>query len=62
MIPVYAIYNLGCFYARNGEADRAIAAVGEALPLIPSLVEWSKQDTDLDSLRDLPAFQALYEK
>jgi len=58
----YAIYNLGCFYARNGEADRAIAAVGEALPLIPSLVEWSKQDTDLDSLRDLPAFQALYEK
>jgi hypothetical protein len=58
----YAIYNLGCFYARNGESERAIAAVGEALPLIPSLVEWSKQDTDLDSLRDLPAFQALYDK
>jgi hypothetical protein len=58
----YAIYNLGCFYARAGESERAIAAVGEALPLIPSLVEWSKQDTDLDSLRDLPAFQALYEK
>lgn len=58
----YAIYNLGCFYARAGEADKAIAAVGEALPLIPSLVEWSKQDTDLDSLRDLPAFQSLYEK
>jgi hypothetical protein len=58
----YAIYNLGCFYARAGESDRAIAAVGEALPLIPSLEEWSKQDTDLDSLRDLPAFQALYDK
>jgi DinB family protein len=58
----YAIYNLGCFYARAGESDRAIAAVGEALPLIPSLVEWSKQDTDLDSLRDMPAFQALYDK
>ena len=58
----YAIYNLGCFYALNGETDRAIAAVGEALPLIPSLVEWSKQDTDLDSLRDIPAFQALYDK
>jgi hypothetical protein len=57
----YAIYNLGCFYARNGETDRAIAAVGEALPLIPSLVEWSKQDTDLDSLRQIPAFQALYD-
>src|SRR5215831_15855818 len=47
----YAIYNLGCFYARRGEAAQAIAAVGEALPLIPSLVEWSKQDSDLDSLR-----------
>jgi DinB superfamily len=58
----YAIYNLGCFYALNGETDRAIAAVGEALPLIPSLVEWSKQDTDLDSLREIPAFQALYSK
>ena len=29
----YAIYNLGCFYARNGETAQAIAAVGEALPL-----------------------------
>jgi len=56
----YAIYNLGCFYARNGEMERAIAAVGEALPLIPSLVEWSRQDSDLDSLRNIPAFQALY--
>jgi len=62
MMYGYAIYNLGCFYALNGETDRAIAAVGEALPLIPSLVEWSKQDTDLDSLRDIPAFQALYDK
>jgi hypothetical protein len=58
----YAIYNLGCFYARNGETAQAIAAVAEALPLIPSLVEWSKQDSDLDSLRDIPAFQALYNK
>src|SRR5215471_12146480 len=44
-------------YRERGETAR-----GEALPLIPSLVEWSKQDTDLDSLRDIPAFQALYEK
>ncbi len=56
----YAIYNLGCFYALRGETAKAIAAVGGALPLIPSLVEWSKQDPDLDSLRDIPAFQALY--
>jgi len=58
----YAIYNLGCFYARNDEKERAVTAVGEALQLIPSLVEWSKQDPDLDSLRDLQSFQALYEQ
>jgi hypothetical protein len=56
----YASYNLGCAYARRGETAQAIDAVGEALSLIPALVEHSKQDTDLDSLRDLPAFQALY--
>jgi hypothetical protein len=56
----YAIYNLGCYYARTGKIAQAIAAVGEALPLIPSLVEWSKQDSDLDSVREIPAFQELY--
>ncbi|MGO8948667.1 MAG: DinB family protein [Ktedonobacterales bacterium] len=58
----YALYNLGCSYARNGETARAIAAVGEALPLVPALVEWSQKDPDLDSPRDIPAFQALYNK
>ena len=55
-----ALYNLGCYYARAGETEAAIAAVRQALPLNPALVEWSKQDSDLDTLRDLPAFQALY--
>ena len=56
-----AVYNLGCFYALNGQADQAIAAVGEALECAPDLALWSQQDSDLDSLRDLPAFQALYD-
>jgi tetratricopeptide (TPR) repeat protein len=55
-----AVYNLGCFYAKAGQAAPAIAAVGEALHLNPDLVEWSKQDSDLDSVRADPAFQALY--
>jgi tetratricopeptide (TPR) repeat protein len=54
-----ALYNLGCFYALTGQADRAIAAVGESLARTPDLTELSRQDSDLDSLRDLPAFQAL---
>ena len=58
----YALYNLGCSYARHGETAKAIAAIGEALPLVPALVEWSRKDPDLDALRDIPAFQALYNK
>src|SRR5262245_61213133 len=45
----YVTYNLGCFYARNGRAEQAIGTLREALRLTPSLVEWSKQDNDLDA-------------
>jgi tetratricopeptide (TPR) repeat protein len=55
-----AVYNLGCFYAKTGQSAPAIAAVGEALRRNPGLTEWSKEDSDLDSLRAEPAFQALY--
>ena len=41
--------------------DQALALLPEALRLQPDLVEWSKEDTDLSSLHDLPAYQALYE-
>ena len=53
-------YNLACFYALSGQTDKAIAELREALQLRPDLLEWSKQDTDLASLRDDPAYQALY--
>lgn len=56
----YALYNLGCFYALTGQADKAILAISESLAQAPDLTEWSTKDSDLDSLRDLPAFQALY--
>lgn len=53
-------YNLACFYALGGKKEEAIAALAGALPLVPELGEWSKQDSDLDSLRGDPAYQALY--
>ena len=54
-----ALYNLGCFYALSGDPGKAIELVRQALPLRADLVEWSKRDPDLASLRDLPEYQAL---
>lgn len=54
------LYNLACLYATSGQPNRALPLLAEALRLRPGLVKWSQQDHDLDSLRALPAFQALY--
>jgi tetratricopeptide (TPR) repeat protein len=56
-----ALYNLACFYAINGQADKALELLPEALRLQPDVAEWSKEDPDLISLHGLPAYQALYE-
>lgn len=55
-----AVYNLGCFYAKRGRSAEAIAQVREALAVNPELTEWSKVDSDLNSLYQLPEYQALY--
>ncbi len=55
-----AIYNLACFYALAGEAEKALGLLADSLRMEPSLVEWSKQDPDLISLHELPTYQALY--
>lgn len=54
------LYNLACIYALSGQTQQAIEKLGEGLRITPSLVEWSKEDPDLASLRDEPAYQALY--
>lgn len=53
-------YNQACLLALTGELNDAIKVLGKALKMTPALVEWSQKDTDLDALRDLPAFKALY--
>jgi hypothetical protein len=55
-----AYYNQACFWALAGQPERAIPLMRDALALRPDLVAWSRQDTDLVSLRDLPEFQAMY--
>ena len=55
-----AIYNLGCFYSRVGRTENAIEMIQAAFSLDPDLIEWSKQDPDLDPLRTVPRFVQLY--
>ncbi len=54
------LYNSACFYATNGWPEKALALLPEALRVRPTLVEWSKHDSDLDNLRADPRFQTLY--
>jgi tetratricopeptide (TPR) repeat protein len=56
------LYNLACFYSLTGQPVRAIERLYQAFKLNPTLIEWSKEDADLEPLRDLPECQALYEK
>jgi hypothetical protein len=53
-------YNLACIYAVGGRKEQALSILKEVLPRSQSLSDWSRQDTDLDGLRDDPEFQALY--
>ena len=55
-----AVYNAACFYALNGMPAKAIPFLKTAFTQRPDLVEWSKQDSDLDSLREQADFKALY--
>jgi tetratricopeptide (TPR) repeat protein len=54
------LYNKACSYALAGRKSEAITMVKEAVKLAPNLLEWSKQDSDLDSLREDPQFKAIY--
>ena len=54
-----SIYNLACFYALNGMKAEAIEQLKLAFKEKEDLIEWSRQDSDLDALRDMPEYQAL---
>lgn len=49
-------YNLACTYALAGARHEALTRLAEALRLRPDLVDWSRQDPDLASIRDDPSF------
>jgi len=53
------LYSLACLEATEGKHDEALAALGEAVELDPSVADWAREDEDLRSLRELPEFKAL---
>lgn len=52
-------YNLACALAASGPRAEVIGLLREAFAGNPRLIGFARQDTDLDPLRDDPAFQAL---
>ena len=53
------LYNLACCEAQAGRTEDAIAHLRVAFERRPSLREIAQQDSDLDPLRDEPAFREL---
>ncbi len=57
-----ALYNWACYCALAGQPEWAMPKLKTALSIHPGLIELSKTDTDLDSLRQLPEFKAMYQR
>jgi len=54
-------YNLACVYSLSGELKKSVETLAEALKKNPLLTDWSKEDPDLDALRELPGYLELYQ-
>ncbi len=52
------LYNVACAESLSGAREAAIEHLRRALELEPRAAEWARDDTDLDPLRDDPAFPA----
>jgi serine/threonine protein kinase/tetratricopeptide (TPR) repeat protein len=56
------LYNVACTYALLGKTDKALDCLDEAITFGLLQKEWFENDSDLDSLRSHPRFQALLER
>jgi hypothetical protein len=52
-------YNTSCFESRAGRIDAAIAHLGHAVELEPSMADLARDDDDFAPLRENPAFAAI---
>jgi TolB-like protein/Tfp pilus assembly protein PilF len=55
------LYNVGCVFSLAGETDRALDCIEKSVESGLAYVDWLRQDSNLDPLRDHPRFQALLE-
>ncbi len=53
------LYNVGCVYSLAGQLERAVDCIEKAVAGGDAYVDWLRQDSNLDPLRDHPRFQAL---
>lgn len=53
------LYNLACHYALLGEKEKALENLEVGLRLNPSLIDFSRQDSDLASLHAAPEYEAV---
>ncbi len=54
-----ARYNFACALVASGPRDEILSLLRQSFADNPRLIAWSRQDTDLDPLREDPDFQAL---
>ena len=52
-------YDLACVYALAGKPGSALATLKSSFELAPEMIDWARQDADLDSLHGEPKFTAL---
>ena len=59
--PQYGLlhYNLACLESLAGNRAEAIEHLGQAIELAPQFEKYAKHDSDLDAVRDDPAFKEL---
>jgi TolB-like protein/Flp pilus assembly protein TadD len=56
------LYNVACIYALGGLTEEALRSLGQAIENGFGHKEWLQNDSDFDSIREDPRFQALIKK
>ena len=59
--PPYSVihYNAACIYSLTGRSDEALEHLRRAIELSANARDYAKHDTDLDAIREQPAFKEL---